>query len=169
MEGLRLSQKCFTGRTEYGIRIIVDVLEPELSRLYCVTHEEFLMYLSGEGKALTDEQFEEVHKEYEHFLLEELERVGNSIRHLKLFDCGFLPRFRDYLSGDWTSFYLLSTRIPLAFIQPWSNQVPPECEIFISCVDAAYWEVYARDTSLLTRIKEYFPDTEGCKLQDKTV
>jgi hypothetical protein len=136
MEGLHLSQKCFPCRTEYGIRGIVDILAPELSQLYCITHKDFLEY-SLDGTALSDEQMEKLDEEYGHFLVEDLERVGNSVRDLKLFDRGFLPRFRDYLCGDWTDFYLLATRIPLTAVQPWGNKVPPECQIFISCMDAA--------------------------------
>jgi hypothetical protein len=163
MEGLRLTEKCFDGRTEAGIRSIVDILAPELAELYCVTHSDFLIYSSG-GKSLSDEECTKLDEEYGRFLLEEL-----SDRHLKLFDRGFLPRFRDYLYGDWTRFYLLSTRIPLATIQYCGNVVPPACRIFISDVDAAYWEVYVLDRSLLTRIKQKFPDAQQCRLEDKTV
>jgi hypothetical protein len=163
MEGLHLSKKCFPCRTEFGIRSIVDVLAPELSQLYCVTHQDFLIYSTGD-KALGDEECKRLDEQYRHFLLEEPGRGD-----LKLFDRGFLPRFRDCLYGDWTDFYLLSTRIPVISIQPWDNNVPPNCQILISCVDAAYWEVYARDTSLLARIKEQFPDAEPCKLENKTI
>jgi hypothetical protein len=164
MEGLHLSQKCFDGQTAYGIRSIVDVLAPELLQHYCVTHSDFLIYCDSGGKSLSDEECKRLNEEHDRFLLEEL-----SNHHLKLFDRGFLPRFRDYLCGDWTRFYLISTRIPLATIQYWSNAVPLECGIFISCVDAAYWEVYALDPSLLAPIKEKFPDAQPCKLEDKRV
>jgi hypothetical protein len=164
MEGLHLSQKCFDGRTEYGIRSIVDVLAPDLSQYYCATHRDFLIYCDSGGKSLTDEECKQLDEEHSRFLLDEL-----SNQHLKLFDRGFLPRFRDYLYGDWTGFYLLSARIPLATIKPWGNEVPPECQIFISDVDAAYWEVYALDPFLLNRIKEKFPDAQPCKLEDKRV
>jgi hypothetical protein len=169
VEGLHLAQKCFTCRTEHGIRVLVDVLGPELSQLYCVTHSDFLEYFSPDGKTLSDEECEKLNEQHTQFLLEEFASGGRAVADLKLFDRGFLLRFRNYLWGDWTDFYLLSTRIPLSAIQPWGNQVPPECQIFISCVDAAYWEVFARDTSLLARIKEHFPDAVPFELENKTV
>jgi hypothetical protein len=168
MEGLRLSGKCFPYHARYGIRGIVDVLATELSRLYCITHQDFLEYCCLDGTALSDEVRKSLHEEYGRFLLGELATSGGEICDLKLFERGFLPRFRDYLYGDWTDLYLLPTAIPLAAVQPWSNDVPPACQIFISCVDGAYWEIYARDTLPLARIRKQFPDAEPCKLENKT-
>ena len=169
MEGLHLSEKCFPDKAAYGIRSIVNVLAPELSQMYCVTHKDFLEYSLPGGKALSDEEYGNLSEQYAGFLLEEVDRVGNSVQDLKLFERGFLTKFRDYLYGDWTDFYLLAKRIPLTLLQPWSSQLPPECQILISCIDQAYWEVYARDTSVLARIKEQFPRAEPCRLENKRV
>jgi len=168
MHGLVLPRQCFKVRTSYGIREIVDCLAAEISESYCAVHQHFLIYDSPEGKVLSDAESERLDRECERFLIEEQERNGAEIRDLKLFGPGFLLRFRDYLYGDWNRFYLLSEKVPLGEIQLGSNQVPPQCEIFICCVDAAYWEVYTRDTALLERLKERFPEAMPRNLADKT-
>ncbi len=159
---------CFKVRTEYGIREIVDCLAVEISELYCAVHQNSLAYVSPDGKMLSDAEGERLDRECERFLIEEQERNGAELRELKLFGPGFLLRFRDYLYGDWNRFYLLSETVPLGEIQLWSNHVPPQCEIFICCIDAAYWEVYARDAAVLERLKERFPEAVPRDLADKT-
>jgi hypothetical protein len=93
------------------------------------------MYSSG-GKSCSQEEIQKLDREYDQ-LLEELDHVGSERRDLKLFQRGFLQRFRDYSYGDWNRFYLLEATIPLGTIQPWSNEVPSGCQILICCVDEA--------------------------------
>jgi hypothetical protein len=168
MHGLLLPRQCFKARTRYGIREIVDGHAVEISELYRAVHQNFLIYGSPDGKSLSDAEGERLDRECGRFLIEEQEQSGAETRELKLFGPGFLPRFRDYLYGDWNRSYLLSKRVFLDEIQFWSNQVPPAREIFICCVDAAYGEVYARDAALLERLKERFPDAVPRDLADKT-
>lgn len=168
MLGVVLPRPCFKVRTRYGIREIVDCLAAEISELYCAVHQDFLIYHSSDGKVLSDAEGERLDGECERFLIEEQERNGAEIRELKLFGPGFLLRFRNYLSGDWNRFYLLSEKVPLGEIQLGNNQVLPQCEIFICCVDAAYWEVCARDAALLERLKKRFPEAVPSDLADKT-
>ena len=164
MQGIRLYSRCFEGKTSLGVREIVDCLAPEISQFYCVTHGEFLMYSSG-GKSCSEEEIQKLDREYDLFLLEQLGSIGND---LKLFQRGFLQKFRDYLYGDWTRFYLLGTRIALSAIQPWSNEVPSGCQILICCVDGAYWEVFADSPALLARLKDTFAEAMPCRLDEKT-
>ncbi len=119
MQGLRLFQKCFTGPVHYGIRDIVTTLTPELSELYCVAHENILDY-----GGLSDEQANNLDAMYASLLLEELDQIGNIRYNLKLFDRGFLTKFRNQLMGDWTNFYLVTGPISLATIQPWTFRCP---------------------------------------------
>jgi len=125
------------------------------------------MYSSG-GKSSSEEEIHKLHREYDRFLLEELDRVGTERRDLKLFQRGFLQRFRDCLYGDWNRFYLLEAKIPLSTIQPWSNEVPSGCQILICCVDAAYWEVFVGSPELLARLKDTFAEAIPCRSDDKT-
>jgi len=160
MDGCQLRQDCFApGQTTYGIRRIIDVLAPEVSHLYCAIHKPFLIYDS-----LTEEQCSQLDGLYSKLLLEKSQE-----RDLRLFSPGFLLRFRDHIYGDWTDICLLTSRIPLSEISPDRSEVPHECEVFISCIDAAYWEVFARHKSILDRIGEEFPKAVPCKLQNKTV
>jgi len=168
MQGVRLFQNCFSVHTRDGIRNIVDCLVPEISQRYCVTHGEFLLFSTREGKTLSDEAVRSFDRKYEHFLMEQHYIAGSEIPNVKLFDRGFLESFRDCLYGDWNHFYLLTSKIPLNVIQLWSNNVPPGCDIFICCVDAAYWEVFVRDAALLERLKGRFPEAVPCNLEDKT-
>jgi hypothetical protein len=167
MHGLRLGSRCFKGKTSLGIREIVDCLAPEMSQLYCVTHGDFLIDFSV-GKFLSEAEDQKLRGEYNRMLLKKLDRVGNSRPDLKLFRPGFLEKFRDYLYGDWTRFYLLEATVPLSTIEPWSNGVPSGCQVLICCVDAAYWEVFVGSPELLTRLRETFAEAVPCLLQDKT-
>ena len=106
---------------------MVDVLAPELLQNWRATQGDFLIYSSG-GKSLSNEARPRLDAEHDRFLLE-----NSQTTILKPFERGFLPRFRDSLCGDWTGFYLLSARIPLATVQSWGNEVPSECQIFIRC------------------------------------
>jgi hypothetical protein len=151
MHGIRLYSGCFQEKTSLGIREIVDCLAPGISQFYCVTHGAFLMYSSG-GKSCTREQIQKLDREYDLFLLEQL---GPTANDLKLFQRGFLQKFRDQSYGDWTRFYLLETRIALSTFQPWSNEVPYGCQILICCVDAACWEVFAASPALLGPSEKY--------------
>jgi hypothetical protein len=126
------------------------------------------MYVSPEGKTLSDEECGRLDQEYERFLITRQDRKGSEICDLTLFAPGFLERFRDYLYGDWTNFYLFATEVPLTIVEPWTNSLPTECEIFLSCVDAAYWEVFASDPSFLARIEDRYPNAMPCKLSDRT-
>lgn len=125
------------------------------------------MYFSG-GKSLGEAEEQKLRREYNRMLLKKLDRVENSIRHLKLFQRGFLQKFRDFLYGDWNHFYLLEAKIPLSTIEPWTNKVPSGCQILICCVDAAYWEVFVESHALLVRLKETFAAAIPCRLEDKT-
>jgi hypothetical protein len=159
MRGYRLGPACFREKVRLGIREIVDCLTPEISQLYCAAHGQFLELLAS-----NDQESQTFDNEYAVFLLEELDS-----RELRLFRPGFLERFRDHLYGDWNSFYLLDVRSSFGSIQPWGNDLPAECKIFICCIDAAFWEVYSDDPGLLARLKERFNGAVGCLLQDKTV
>jgi hypothetical protein len=104
MLGLRFNSQSFSIETRYGIREIINCLGPDISQLYCIAYGDFLMWKGEDADKLENELAS--------FVLEELDHVGNEIRGLKLFRPGFLPRFRDYLYGDWNHFYLLETKIP---------------------------------------------------------
>jgi hypothetical protein len=125
------------------------------------------MYSSG-GKSCNEEEIERLDREYNLFLLEELGHVGTELRDLKLFQRGFLQKFRNYLYGDWSRFYLLAAKTPLSTVQPWTIEVPTGCEILICCVDAAYWEVFVSSPVLLTRLRKTFAEAVPCRLGDKT-
>jgi hypothetical protein len=170
MQGLALNSRCFKTKTSLGIREIVDCLTPEISQLYCVAHGPFLSFSSREGKVLSEEEIQKLERESRRFLLEEedIHIVGVEVRDLKLFERGFLEKFRDYLYGDWTRLYLLTAKIPLSTIQLWNSKLPTECEILICCIDAAYWEVFARSPALLVRLKGTFAEAVPCLLEDKT-
>lgn len=167
MHGLRLDSGCFEGEPLLGIREIVDCLEPEIPQLYCVTHGDFLTYASSDS-SLSESAIRKLEREYDGMLIDELDRVGNSVRDLKLFRPGFLAKFRDHLYGDWTRFYLVEARVPLNTIEPWNNKVPSGCRILICCVDAAYWEVFVDSPALLARLKDTFAEAVLWPLDDKT-
>jgi hypothetical protein len=159
MHGLRLKQNCFCGPIRSGIRQIVDVLREEMSQLYCASVGDFLEY-----DALPDSEMRTLDGLYEGFLLQKI--GGFEGDGLNLFDRGFLVRFRDYLYGDWTDFYLLTERIPLDTFRPGTNWVPDKCAIFVRCIDAGLWEVFATERSVLNRIQQQFPEAERCNLAE---
>jgi hypothetical protein len=47
------------------------------------------------------------------------------------------------------------------------GNLPEDVEVYFSCTDAAYWEVYAKDEATLCLVKEVFPDAEECSLGEK--
>jgi hypothetical protein len=121
---------------------------------------------SSRGKSLSEVEIQRLDREYDQYLLEELGRVGTEVRDLKLFQPGFLHRFRDYLYGDWTRFYFLEVKIPLSTIQPWSKELPSGCQILACCADAAYWEVFVCTSTLLARLKDTFAEAIACRFDD---
>jgi hypothetical protein len=124
------------------------------------------MYVSSDGKTLKEHERAQLDEQYSRFLLEELENNGRIRLDLKLFDRGFLLAFRNFPMGDWTRFYLLEQRIPLIGIEPWKNELPPACTLLIACVDALYWEVYARDPTLLSQLRKRFPSASVRDLEN---
>ena len=126
------------------------------------------MYFSSDGRPYSEEEIQKLDREYALLLLERLGSVGAENCDLKLFQKGFLQRFRDYLYGDWNRFYLFESKPPLNALQPWSNEVPCGCQIFICCVGAAYWEVFVESPALLARLKDRFPEAIPFRLDDKT-
>ena len=158
MHGLRLKQNCFRGPVRCGIRQIVDALHEEMSQLYCASKGDFLEY-----DALTDGEMRTLDGLYEGFLLQ---KIGFARDDLSLFDRGFLVRFRDYLYGDWTDFYLLTEPIPLDSFRPETNRVPDKCRILVRCIDAGLWEVFATERSVLNRIQQQFPEADPCNLAE---
>lgn len=160
MDGLRLNRDCFPpGKTDLGIRQLVQILTPDISHLFGVTHGDFLFY----PPHATEEESREFDRRYGGFFVEEGEQ------RLKFYKPGFLAAFGDSLYGDWTRFYLLSSPVPLSLFSPWLAAVPEQCTVLICCVDAAYWEVFARDVTLLAKLKSHFPSAVSWKLEDKKV
>ena len=87
---------------------------------------------------------------------------------LVLLDRGSLPGLAEFIPGDWDSMYGLRERVELAAFRGYSSGAEPESvEVYFSCVDAAFWEVFARDEDLLLLLKRAFPEAEECLLSER--
>lgn len=80
----------------------------------------------------------------------------------------FLRRFSPFFPNDWldiagTVGCPSGPGVP-ALSKAW---VEAEAEIYFSCIDGAYWEVYARDEEILKRVARAFPQAESCLLSAK--
>lgn len=87
---------------------------------------------------------------------------------LVLLDRGSLPVLAEFILGDWDEIYGLRERVELAAFRGYSSGAIPEgVEVYLSCTDAAFWEVFARDEDLLLRLKRAFPEAEECVLSER--
>lgn len=96
------------------------------------------------------------------------ESILQESQPLVLIDKDSLLEFAEFIQGDWDSIYGLRGPVDLAgFAGLGCGTLPGAVEIYFSCVDAAYWEVFARDEELLRLMKWRFPDAEECSLGEK--
>ena len=69
---------------------------------------------------------------------------------------GLISDNADLIKGDWDNFCGAPT-IPPKGIAFSKQLVEDWAQIYFSCIDAAFWEVYAKDKGLLEKIKSGFP------------
>lgn len=125
-----------------------------VQRYYWVLEDVMFVHQSAAGRI-----FDEI--EYDEATLQERNQ-------LRLMDKKFLSKAAEFVQGDWDSIYGLTEPIDLATFKGFGEgNLPEDVEVYFSCTDAAYWELYAKDEATLCLVKEAFPDAEECLLSEK--
>jgi hypothetical protein len=145
----------------HGLRVrcsFADLITPiahlVAERYYWVLENVLFVHQSAAGRI-----FDEI--EYDEATLQESNQ-------LRLMDKKFFPKAAEFVQGDWDSIYGLMEPIDLATFKGFGEgNLPEDVEIYFSCTDAAYWEVYAKDEATLCLVNEVFPAAEECSLGEK--
>ncbi len=164
MRGLRIKGKNRSGtegRDHSSINYDFDELFAPISHLF-LNYYWILDDVNFNYKASLDEYFCDDNN-YDKLFLAEKEF------HVRLSAKGFLNSYSKYIQGDWDDIIGINN---LDYFSKYGSCgkwvfVEQYADIYFSCIDAAYWEIYLRDFELLENIKAIFPCSVECELKDK--
>ncbi|MBI3037827.1 hypothetical protein HYY75_02075 [bacterium] len=80
---------------------------------------------------------------------------------------GFLEDFGKYIITDWNQ--LAGVKHPEVFkklVEFNKEFVKENCDIFLSCVDGAYWDVFVRNPAAKKKLADFFVDSEEILICD---
>lgn len=83
---------------------------------------------------------------------------------------GRLSVLARFIKEDWTDIVLVTSPPAYRRSEVWFGDkewLENHAEVFFSCIDAAYWEVFARSQSVLDKIHGAFPESRPMTLEQK--
>ncbi|NIP39064.1 MAG: hypothetical protein GWO07_10240 [Candidatus Dadabacteria bacterium] len=111
-------------------------------------------------ESLTQEQYERVKRELEEYLLHEDKARSRHYMHR-----GFIENFGQYIFSDWIELAGYDDIEKLKTFDPTDSSVVEEnAVVFIRCVDAAFWVVYANNQEIINILENSFKFTETISL-----
>ena len=145
MKGLRIRTRFYE---------LMAVISHRVSGYYWVLEDVTFVHHGASGRLFDERRYRE--------------SVLQQSQSLVLLDSESLTGLAEFILGDWDSIYGLRERVELAAFSGYSSGVAPETvEVYLSCTDAAFWEVFARSEDLLLVLKRAFPEAEECLLSDR--
>lgn len=162
MDGLIIRFPHGAGKMD-GTFALLPIFEPfraVVSPLYWVVNGVTYDGPAFADAVADDDDNDTFYRDRDGFLMAELGDI-------RLMRPGFLAWAAPYVGGDWDE--ILGVARPPASLDTGvldRDRIDSEGEIYFSCVDAAFWSVFARDATLLDRLVERFPESYRVALQD---
>lgn len=95
---------------------------------------------------------------------------SNYEKDIKLLTKGFMNKYANFIVGDWTEIYAINKLTELNEIDDYDfnkSKIKKNAEIYFSCIDAGFWEIYSKEKVILDLIKKEFYLSRDINLLDK--
>ena len=136
-------------RIDYGFEELIAPIQGFIDNFYWILGNQDFTY------------FEDLSNKYDEIIIEESKNL------LRLTKRGFVTEYAKHVIPDWGRIYGIKERIVLSAIKINDEFVEKNVEIYFSCVDGAYWEIYAKNRDIIKMLCERFPFSEPITLADK--
>lgn len=152
MQGIRFKEKL-------QLEEIITPISDLINGFYWILNSVEFKNQASDGTYFIDWE-----KNYDKLVVEQLDS-----QFIRLVVPGFFPKYAKYVIGDWDMIVGVKDRISLKGLIKGiqNNWIEENGEIYLSCVDAAYWEIYGKNQELLMKIKKEFPNSIECFLDEK--
>jgi hypothetical protein len=154
MNGIRIKGKALTDnniqyRIDYQFRALVSPISELIKDMYWILEDAIF-------------ESQENDSEFNSYVIQ---TFPNDSDRIILCEKGFLYNFSKFLIPDNTDIYGFTKRVNLwEALDRWGNIkqefILSEVDVYFSCIDAAYWEVYSRYDNILKKIEDKFPYVE---------
>lgn len=161
MNGIKISgkenvskseSKAQLSRLDFGFVDILQNIEELISDLYWA--HTGIIYSFPEN--LTQEQYHEIKNSLEEYMLHE-----DKSKQIQYMHGGFIENFGEYIFSDWVELAGYEDIQKLKTFDPASPEALNEnAVVYFKCVDAACWEVYAKNEEIIKIIQGKFKFTE---------
>lgn len=151
MQGIRINNKCSIDpkkiTMDYEFRSIIEPITNDISNLYWVLNSRVTFnYIASDGT-----EFKDYQNQYDNLILDEKDGF-------RLTQTDFIPRYAKFIVGDWDDIYGIKQIADFQEIQEIDEKnIMEKTHIMFRCIDAAFWEIYARDRMIIDKISKCFP------------
>jgi hypothetical protein len=149
--------KAQLSRLDFGFIDILENIEELISDLYWA--HTGIIYSFPES--LTQEQYHEIKNYLEEYMLHE-----DKNKQVQYMHRGFIENFGVYIFSDWIELAGYDDIQKLKTFDPGSPQsINENAFVYIKCVDAEHWEVYAINEEIIKILETNFKFTENIDLE----
>jgi len=135
---------------------ILQIIEELISDLYWA--HTGIIYSFPEN--LTQEEYHEIKNRLEEYMLHE-----DKSKQVQYMHGGFIENFGEYIFSDWVELAGYEDIQKLKTFDPGNSEALNENSVvYFKCVDAAYWEVYAKNEEIIKILETKFKFTESIDL-----
>jgi len=143
---------------DFGFIDILQNIEELISDLYWA--HTGIIYSFPES--FTQEQYHEIKNYLEEYTLHE-----DKSKQVQYMHKGFIENFGEYIFSDWVELAGYEDIEKLKTFDPGSPEALNEnAVVYFKCVDAAYWEVYAKNEEIIKILEANFKFTESINLEN---
>ena len=133
---------------DYGFEELIEPVRDQICAYYWILENQNFEY------------FSDYENKYDKLIIEES-------RLTRLTRKGFIPDYAKYIIPDWGQIYGIKDRLSIVTINLDKNFIEKAVDLYFSCIDGAYWEVYSRNVEIIEKIRKEFPLSKSITLADK--
>ncbi|MBN1903958.1 MAG: hypothetical protein JW927_02570 [Deltaproteobacteria bacterium] len=135
-------------RIDYGFHELIEPVRDGIKDYYWILDNQDFKY------------FSDYENKYDELIIEESQLT-------RLTRKGFIPDYAKYIIQEWGQIYGIKDKLSIATINLNKDFIKKTVDIYFSCIDGAYWEVYARNAEIIEKIRKEFPFSKSIALGEK--
>jgi hypothetical protein len=169
IKGLRIRGKGYPKKSHYRIDYnfpeLISPVSDLIANYYWIIEDPIFIQELPNG-----DKFDDLQEKYSEIVLQDF--PADSPPHFMLCIRGFLNKYGKFILPDNQRIFGLREKIDLSDalnsvkLNVKKSFISQNVEVFFSCNDAAYWEVYSIHSEILQRVKDKFPSSEEITLND---
>jgi len=174
MDGLHIfgkkSPEKHTNHIDYHFDELISPISHLITDYHWLLNQVIFNHVAYDG-----DTFDDYENKYDKIIIQTEETF-----HIELTAKGFLNKYAKFIQGDWDAIYGLRNPINIKDLIKykrilWWNRkilnidktfIENNSEIYFSCVDAAYWEIYSKNEEILNIFAEKFPNHQRINLNN---